>query len=350
LVKKVLHGWSEVERKEDVSGLKSKKQGEVQMKKWYLMIMAVLLVAVLVAGCSSPAPTPDPQTPGQVDPKPGDDAPKAEEVLLEAAKAYFAHVAAGNNNMTPSATVKEWLDGNPNSVFILDIRSAEDFEKGHIPGAVHSARGKVGEIMDRIPRNKPVIVACYTGQNAGYTVAYLRMAGFENVTSLFYGIKDGWVDRDKLPLEGTGLVKAADLPAVSAPANKKEEIIWARAKEYSKDIDAGKVGFIPLDQQQAFYEQLQSNPNAYYVLDIRSAEDFAKGHIEHSSHIAWGQFGTILETLPTNVPVVIGCYSGQTSAQTLGVLRMLGFDSAQSILYGIRDGWVAKNNLPVVAK
>jgi rhodanese-related sulfurtransferase len=147
----------------------------------------------------------------------------ADEVLLEAAKAYFAHVAAGNNNMTPSADVKAMLDDNPNSVFILDIRSAEDFEKGHIPGSVHSTRGKVGEIMDRIPRNKPVIVACYTGQNAGYTVAYLRMAGFENATTLFYGINLGWVERDSFALEGTGLNAAADLPAVSSPPMKRKK-------------------------------------------------------------------------------------------------------------------------------
>jgi len=27
---------------------------------------------------------------------------------------------------------------------------------------------------------------------------------------------------------------------------------------------------------------------------------------------------------------------------------MLGFDNARSLLYGIRDGWVQKNDLPVV--
>lgn len=321
------------------------------MKKWYIFAVVILMMALVAVGCSQPAPAPEPETPGQVDPEPEPEEPALDpdEVLMEAAKAYFAGVAA-SNNMTDSKEVKDMLDANPNSVFILDIRSAEDFEAGHIPGSVHSTRGKVGEIMDRIPRNRPVIVACYTGQNAGYTVAYLRMAGFDNATTLFYGINLGWIEREGFDLEGTGMNAAADLPAVTSPANEKEEIIWARAKEYSQAVDAGQVGFIPLDQQQAFYEELQGNPNAYYVLDIRRAEDFAAGHIEHSSHIAWGQFGTILEDLPRTVPVVIGCYSGQTSAQTLGVLRMLGFDSARSILYGVRDGWVQRNNLPVVTQ
>lgn len=322
------------------------------MKRWYLLLVAVLLVGVMLfgAGCSTQDTSPDPENPGQVDDDPVDDALDADEVLMDAAKAYFAHVAAGSNNITPSADVKAMLEDNPNSVFILDLRSGEDFEAGHIPGSVHSARGKVGEIMDRIPTNKPVIVACYTGQNAGYTVAYLRMAGFENATSLLYGINLGWVGKDGLALEGTGMNAAADLPVVSSPKDEAEEIIWAKAKEYSKAVDEGKVGFIPVDQYETFYEELQANPNAYYVLDLRSADDFAAGHIEHSAHVGFGPFGNILEDLPTNVPVVLACYSGQTAAQALGVLRMLGFDSARSILYGVRDGWVAKGDMPVVTE
>jgi len=64
--------------------------------------------------------------------------------------------------------------------------------------------------------------------------------------------------------------------------------------------------------------------------------------------VPFGQFGTVLDEIPTDKTVVVACYSGQTSAQTLGVLRMLGFDNARSLLYGVRDGWVERNDLPVV--
>lgn len=96
-------------------------------------------------------------------------------------------------------------------------------------------------------------------------------------------------------------------------------------------------------------EALEANPNSFYVLDIRKGEDFDAGHIEHSVHSAWAKVGDLLETLPTNRPVVIGCYSGQTAGQTVGILRMLGFD-ARSLLAGVRDGWVEKEGLPVVTK
>jgi len=86
--------------------------------------------------------------------------------------------------------------------------------------------------------------------------------------------------------------------------------------------------------------------------DIRAASggdhDFDQYHVEHAVNVPFGQFGSVLDEIPTDITTVVACYSGQTSAQTLGVLRMLGFDNARSLLYGVRDGWVQRNDLPVV--
>ena len=330
------------------------------MKKTLKLLFILLLVGVMafsLVGCGGDNNGNNNNDPVDVedvdDNEEQDIALDSQEVLMEAAKAYFDHIAAGNNNMTNFNDIKDMLDDDPNSVLIIDIRSAEDFEEGHIPGSVHSTRGKVGEIMDRIPRNIPVIIACYTGQNAGYTTAYLRMAGFDNVTSLFYGINLGWIERGEYELEGEGMVAAADLPAVSEPRDEEEEIIWDAAKAYSNAIDEGEIGFIGVGEpQEDFYEMIQADPNSAVIYDIRRANgeehDYDSYHIEGAVHVAWGQFGEVLENMKTTVPVAVACYSGQTSAQTLGVLRMLGYDNARSILYGVRDGWVTRSELPVV--
>ncbi len=328
------------------------------MKRKWNLLLALLLVGLMVfvfAGCTTPDEEPEEDENDVEDVEDVEenevDALDPKEVLMEAALDYFDHVAAGNNNMTQSAEIKDMLDANPDSVLIIDVRRGEDFEEGHIPGSVHSAPGKIGEIIERIPRNKPVFIACYTGQNAGYVMASLRMAGFDNVTTMIYGINLGWTGRDEFPLEGEGMVLAADLPEVSSPKNEKEEILWERVKEYMAEVDAGQVGWIGVGEpQEAFYEELQSNPNSALVLDIRRADDFAEGHIEHSENVAWGAFGEKLNELPTNIPIAVACYSGQTGAQTMAVLRMLGYDNARNILYGVRDGWVERSELPVVTE
>lgn len=45
------------------------------------------------------------------------------------------------------------------------------------------------------------------------------------------------------------------------------------------------------------------------------------------------KLATNLKTLPANQPVVIYCWTGQTSAAVASVLRVLGYD-AKSLLYG----------------
>jgi len=268
----------------------------------------------------------------------------AGEVLLEAAKNYFVKVATDNNIMPP-ADVKAMLDSNPNSIFVLDIRSADDFEAGHIPGAVHSAWAEVGNILDRIPRTKPVVVGCYSGQTAAQTVAVLRMAGFENVKSIQSGISMGWLESAGLPLDETGMNAAADLDSVSSPADGKEEIIWEAAKEFFAAVASGN-NIIPGPE---LHGALESNPNAFYVIDIRSAEDYAEGHIAGAIHSAWAEMGNLLEDLPGAKPIVVGCYSGQTAGQTIGVLRLLGFD-AYSVQSGISNGWIGNDGLPLVTE
>ena len=187
-------------------------------------------------------------------------------VIRAAAETYFAAVA-GDNNIMPAAELKDMLDANPESVFVLDIRRAEDFAAGHIVGAYHSEWGQVGEIMDRLPANKPVVVACYTGQTAGQTVGALRMAGFTNAKSLQGGMNNGWA-ANSFPVEATGANAAADLSAVSGPVGEEETILWEAAQAFFAEVAAGNRGAI---LAWDLYDALQANPNSFYILDIRAA-------------------------------------------------------------------------------
>ena len=331
------------------------------MKKSYLLflLLAAVLMMFTVFGCAEEAVEEVPVDEDPVVEEPEEAEEEAEEaldpdeVLMQAAVAYFDNIATGGNNITNFAEIKEMVDADPESLLIIDIRSADDFEEGHITGSVYADRGEVADLMNRIPRDIPVFIACYTGQNAGYTTAYLRMVGFDNVTSMLYGINLGWLERGEFALDGSGMNHMNELPEVSAPQSEEEEIIWARAEAYGAEIAAGQIGFIPLDAHEELYADMQADPDSVILYDIRNAtggeHDFDQYHIEHSVNVPFGQFGSVLGEFPTDKPAIVTCYSGQTSAQTLGVLRMLGFDNARSLLYGVRDGWVQRSDLPVVS-
>lgn len=320
------------------------------MKRVLSLLLVVLFFGFLlfgIAGCGEEAAVEDVPEEEVIEEEeseePEEEALDPEEIVWDAAKAFFP-LTADSNNIMPSGDVKDMLDDNPNSLFILDIRSAEDFEEGHIEGAVHSAWSEVGNIMDRLPTNRPVVVVCYSGQTAGQTVGVLRMAGFDNAVSLLSGMTFGWTE-EGFDAAGEGMAAVADLDSVTSPANEEEEILWAVAQEFFAGVAAGN-NIMPPDEVN---DILTDNPNALYVLDIRSAEDYEEGHIPGSIHSPWSEVGNLMDELPTNRPIIVACYSGQTAGQTVGVLRMAGFD-AHSLLFGIRLGWVGNADLPLVTE
>ena len=102
-----------------------------------------------------------------------------------AAQSYFADYPG--SRIVPATKVFEDIDAGADFL-ILDIRSAEDYGKGHLKGAVNAAWGSpaLAETLNWLPDDKPVYVNCYSGQTAGQATAVLNIAGFQ-VSSIKYG-------------------------------------------------------------------------------------------------------------------------------------------------------------------
>jgi rhodanese-related sulfurtransferase len=74
------------------------------------------------------------------------------------------------------------------------------------------------------------------------------------------------------------------------------------------------------------------------ILSIRSADDYATGHVVGAYNAAWPTGITeAVEYLPMSKPVYVYCYSGQTAGQAVATLRLLGFN-AISVKYGFNFG------------
>ena len=63
---------------------------------------------------------------------------------------------------------------------VVSVRKPEDYEAGHIEGAVNIPYGQgMQEDLDQLPKDKPVIIYCYTGQSGSQTMTILRLLGYE---------------------------------------------------------------------------------------------------------------------------------------------------------------------------
>ena len=85
------------------------------------------------------------------------------------------------------------------------------------------------------------------------------------------------------------------------------------------------------------------------VLDLRSAEAYARGHIVNARNIPYDEFDAGSKKIARykNHPVVAVCDSGTTSTKAVDALRKTGFEST----YGLKGGMAAwgQAGLPVVS-
>lgn len=73
---------------------------------------------------------------------------------------------------------------------LLDVRGAAEFAGSHIPGARHIAHTRVAPNVDSIPKDRPLLVHCRSGNRATFATAFLERAGYD--VTLIDGMYSSW--------------------------------------------------------------------------------------------------------------------------------------------------------------
>jgi sulfur-carrier protein adenylyltransferase/sulfurtransferase len=75
---------------------------------------------------------------------------------------------------------------------LLDVREEDEWNEGHIPGAIHVPRGFLeSRIENAAPdQSRPVVVYCAGGARSAFAAKTLEELGYENVVSLAGGYTD----------------------------------------------------------------------------------------------------------------------------------------------------------------
>jgi molybdopterin/thiamine biosynthesis adenylyltransferase/rhodanese-related sulfurtransferase len=123
-------------------------------------------------------------------------------------------------------------DGAP---LFLDIRERDEWEEGHLPGALHIPRGSLeSRIEQAVPdREREIIAYCAAGNRSAFAAQTLEELGYERVRSLAGGFTD-W-KRNGLPVE---------LPRTLAPEQRQR---------YSRHVlipEVGEAGQLELLQSR----------------------------------------------------------------------------------------------------
>jgi molybdopterin/thiamine biosynthesis adenylyltransferase/rhodanese-related sulfurtransferase len=90
--------------------------------------------------------------------------------------------------------------------FVLDVREQDEWDEGHVPGAVHIPRGNLESRVERAEpdHSRQIVVYCAAGNRSAFAAKTLEELGYEDVVSLAGGFTD-W-KRNGFPVElATGL-------------------------------------------------------------------------------------------------------------------------------------------------
>ena len=246
-----------------------------------------------------------------------------------------------------AADVRTTQVAAPTTQYIIDIRDTTAFKTlGHIEGAHNVA---IADLLDHMKNMNPapstyarIVIACYSGQSAAYAAGLLRLLKYENVYSLKWGMcswdsvfaTGKWLANTSNSRAANFVTTAAakgtvnELPVISTGSSDPEDILEERVQTLLTE------GWTPASITNA---TVYTNLTGYYIVNYWPIAHYNMGHIDGSIQYepkADLKDTTYLRTLPLDKPVIVYCYSGQTSGFIAAYLRALGYD-AKSLLWGV---------------
>jgi sulfur-carrier protein adenylyltransferase/sulfurtransferase len=90
-----------------------------------------------------------------------------------------------------SIEAHERLESSDGSIFV-DVREADEWDEGHIPGAIYTGRGRLEQRIEGLvpDKTRPLVVYCSAGSRSAFSAKALEELGYSNVVNLAGGFAD----------------------------------------------------------------------------------------------------------------------------------------------------------------
>ncbi len=207
------------------------------------------------------------------------------------------------------------------TLYLVDVRTAEEHQRGHIPGFQWFPGGQAVQRADEIVavRTGRAVLACDGRARATLVAWWLAEMGLPNVSVL-----DG----------GATAWAAAGLP-LEQGAPPAVPFGLAGARRAARFLS-------PATLNEALH-----NPRPPLVVDLETSRDFAGGHIPGASWIPRGWLEPRIGAFTPDMaaPIALVCNNGALSTLASAALRGMGYADV-AVLEGGRSAW-ASAGLPL---
>jgi|GEM_PF-553564 len=140
--------------------------------------------------------------------------------------------------------VKELLSGDLRyELMLLDVRQPDEYEEGHIEGAISIPLGQLESRLTEIDRSKAILVICFSGFRSARAASTLVAAGFERVMNYARGMSswDGPVVMGKSPWPAAKISGATGEVSVQSPSDFSWELV-SELPFFLYALDMVKIG------------------------------------------------------------------------------------------------------------
>lgn len=274
------------------------------------------------------------------------------DVVQAAADAWLG---SGNApNITAQDLFANLNDGDAtNDPFILSVRSASQYELGHVPGAINIPWREVAraENLATLPTDKQIVVYCYTGHTGSQVTALLSALGYDAI-NLKFGMTAWALDPEIAPGRYDEITQCKDYPYETEVVSLTGTYAYPELNNTESDeafdiIQTAGDGWLgsgnaPNITAQDLFANLNDGDasNDPLVLSVRATSAYELGHVPGAVNIPWREVcqADNLATLPTDKQIVVYCYTGHTGSQVTALLNALGYD-AINLKFGMTS-WV----------
>ncbi|MFC1967532.1 rhodanese-like domain-containing protein [Chloroflexota bacterium] len=122
---------------------------------------------------------------------------------------------------------------------------------------------------------------------------------------------------------------STEVPATNAPAQETTAVAKAEF-DVVKAAVAGYLGDKASNVKAADLNMRIADGDAPYIVSLRSADDYAAGHIPGAVNLKFGE----LSTLPMGEEILVYCYTGQSASFAAATLGVLEYD-VSNLLHGM---------------